>query len=99
MPMRTNAQPRNLTSEAFAATLRAERAAAGLTQREVYTRAKIPSATYHRLESGERVMNTAQLGDIVRALGMSITEFVMRADARRADMERAAEQREGRAAR
>lgn len=89
MDMGNNAQARNLTSEAFAATLRAERAALGLSQKDLYTAAKIPSSTYFRLESGERTMNTAQLGDICKALGMSITEFALRAEARRADLERA----------
>lgn len=92
MGMGANSQPRNLTSEAFAATLRAERAARGLTQRDVWTRAGIPSSTYHRLESGERVMNTAQLGDITRALGMTLTDFVTRAAARESDLRREAAQ-------
>jgi transcriptional regulator with XRE-family HTH domain len=67
---------------AFAAQLRAERAVAGVSQDELARRTGISKSTILRLESGERVMDTAQLGAICRALGIAIGTFAVRAETR-----------------
>ena len=77
-----NGRRRTPEAEAFAAQLRAERAAQGLTQDELSKRSGIGKQTILRIENGQRVMDTAQLGDLCRALGISIITFVMRAEER-----------------
>lgn len=89
MDMSTNARLRNLYSEAFAATLRAERARLGLDKQDVAKAAGIPPTTYGKIESGERVMTSAQLGPIAAALGMSMMEFARRAEETMIDLEAA----------
>ena len=78
----SNGRRRTPEAEAFAAQLRAERAAQGLTQDELSKRSGIGKQTILRIENGQRVMDTAQLGDLCRALGISIITFVMRAEER-----------------
>lgn len=72
---------------AFAAQMRAERAVAGMSQDELASRTGISKSTILRLESGARVMDTAQLGAICRALGISLTTFATRAEERMRDDE------------
>lgn len=82
MDKATNAQMRNTYSEAFAETLRSERELRGLSKQDVATAAKIPATTYERLESGSRVITSAHLGVLAEALGMTLMEFVRRAEVR-----------------
>ena len=69
-------------SSAVAETLRAERAAARLSQQELARRAGMPRPTYRRYESGERAPNLAQLAQIAAALSMSLSEFAARVEGR-----------------
>lgn len=78
----TNGRRRNPEAEAFAAQLRAERAAQDMTQDELAKRSGVGKHTILRIENGQRVMDTAQLGDLCRGLGVSLYEFVMRAEER-----------------
>ena len=82
---------------AFAAQLRAERAAAGMNQAELGSAAGLSKQTILRFENGSRVMDTAQLADICRALGITIVDFVIGAEQRLA-REREADQRRSRRA-
>ena len=67
---------------AFAAQLRAERAAAGLNQAELGKAAGLSKQTILRFENESRSMDTAQLADICRALGITIVDFVLGAEQR-----------------
>ena len=68
---------------AVATQLRAERAAAGLTQEQLAALAGLPRTTYKRMEAGERAISFAQVALVLAALpGLSMTEFVMRAERR-----------------
>lgn len=80
----SHATGRKRTPEAaaFAAQLRAERAVAGMSQDELAKRTGISASTILRLEAGSRVMDTAQLGAICRALGITIGTFAIRAEGR-----------------
>lgn len=69
-------------ADAVADTIRAERAAAQLTQAELAARAGIPRITYIRYESGERKPNVAQVAAIAEALGMRTSTFLARVQAR-----------------
>ena len=75
---------RSPLSAAFADQLRAERAAARMSLSDLATRAGLSLSTVKRLEANTREMDTDQLDRVCRALGLSIVEFVMRAEARRA---------------
>lgn len=75
---------RSAFAAAVAAQLRAERAASGLTQAEVSKRSGIPFGTYRRLEDGDRVMDTAHLGRLQDVFGLSVQEFIARAERRAA---------------
>lgn len=83
----TQSTGRKRTPEAaaFADQLRAERAVAGMSQDELAKRTGISKSTILRLEAGSRVMDTAQLGEICRALGISIGTFAARAEQRLQD--------------
>lgn len=80
----THASARKASPEAtaFAAQLRAERAAAGFSQDELAKRTGISKSTILRIEAGTRVMDTSQLGAICRALGITIGTFAGRAEER-----------------
>ena len=80
----SHATGRKRTPEAaaFAAQLRAERAVANMSQDELAKRTGISKSTILRLEAGTRVMDTAQLGAICRALGITIGTFAIRAEGR-----------------
>ena len=73
---------RSRWSDAVAATIRAERAAAGDTQEELAAKAGLPRSTYIRLETGQRVADIQQLDRICTALRLDIAEFMRRAKAR-----------------
>ena len=69
-------------ARAFAAELRAERAAVGLTQVELAKRAGLSRSTLVRLEDEARQMNSDQMWQLCRALGVSIADFATRAESR-----------------
>jgi len=69
-------------SRTVAAQIRAERAAAGLTQIELYTRAGIPRSTYLRIERGSHVADTTELNKLTDALDISMSEFFRRVENR-----------------
>lgn len=77
-----NARKRTPEAAAFAAQLRAERAAANVSQDDLAKMTGISKPTIARIELGQRVMDTAQLGAICRALGLSLTTFAVRAEGR-----------------
>lgn len=85
---------RSPLSAAFAEQLRAERGAARLSQGDLATRAGLSLATIKRLEANTREMDTDQLDRICRALGLSILDFVVRAEERRAATDGSATLRE-----
>jgi transcriptional regulator with XRE-family HTH domain len=78
----STARDRTPEAMAFAAQLRAERAAAGMSQDDLVEATGISKSAIARIETGVRVMDTAQLGKFCRALGISIATFAMRADER-----------------
>jgi transcriptional regulator with XRE-family HTH domain len=78
----SNARKRTPEAMAFAAQLRAERAAANMSQDDLAKATGISKPTIARIELGQRVMDTAQLGAICRALGLSLTTFAVRAEGR-----------------
>lgn len=69
-------------TQAVADQIRAERAAARLTQREVWTRAGLTRSTYLRIEDAERDINTAQLAALAPVFGLTLTQLVERAETR-----------------
>lgn len=69
-------------SQAVSATLRAERAAARLTQTELAERSGLGYQTVMRLEKGERSPSVAQLAALCSVLGLSMSELVERAEQR-----------------
>lgn len=80
--MGTNGREQSDWSRTAAAQIRAERAASGLTQIEVYTKADIARSTYLRIETGKHVADTTELGKITRTLGLSLAEFFRRVENR-----------------
>ena len=83
-----NARKRTPEAAAFAAQLRAERAAIGMSQEELAEVSGVSHSAIARIETGVRVMDTAQLGAFCKALGISLATFAIRADERmRADDE------------
>lgn len=84
------ARDRTPEALAFAAQLRAERAAAGMSQDDLVAATGISKSAIARIETGVRVMDTAQLGKFCRAFGISLATFAIRADERmRAEQEAA----------
>lgn len=83
------ARDRTPEALAFAAQLRAERAAVGMSQADLAAATGVSMSAIARIETGVRVMDTSQLGKFCRALGISLSTFVIRADER---MREAAEQ-------
>lgn len=76
----TNARERSAWSDAIADEIRAERARAHLTQKDVFEAAGIPRATYLRIETGQRVADTTQLARICLALGLKVSTLTARAE-------------------
>lgn len=81
-PKASNARQPSPLSEAIAATIRAERAAANLTKDDVLKRAGISRQTYYKLESGERVLDVSQFDAICKAIGVSMALILERAQQR-----------------
>lgn len=77
-----NGRNRSAIALAVAAQIRAERAASGLTQRQVMDLSGLPKSTYLRLESGERVADVSQLAAFCAAVGVPLAEFMHRAEER-----------------
>lgn len=71
-----------LWSSAVAETIRAERAAARLSQAELAARAGMPRVTYIRYESGVRRPTIVQVMQIAQALGISFQTFAHRIEDR-----------------
>lgn len=69
-------------SAAAAATLRAERAAAKLSQVEMAERLGISERTYIRLEGDERALNLQHMVDASEAFGLDLVEFMRRVKSR-----------------
>lgn len=67
---------------ALARTLRAERAAAGLTQDRMAERAGLARMVYIRLETGERHATVAQLAKIAEAHGTTPARLLQDAERR-----------------
>lgn len=82
MDMAANARKRSPLTAALAAQLRAERAAAGLTQADLAKASGISRVQLARIEGGERTLDVAQAADIAKALGLTLVEFVQRAEER-----------------
>lgn len=80
--MADNAREQSPWSDAVAAQIRAERAAAQMTQAELIKASGLARSTYLRLEKGERVADVTQLARICGALGISLSEFLMRVEQR-----------------
>jgi len=81
--MGTNSREQSAWSQTVAAQIRAERAASGLPQVEVYTRAGISRSTYLRIEAGKHVVDTSELAKITRALDITMSEFFQRVENRK----------------
>jgi transcriptional regulator with XRE-family HTH domain len=80
--MELNSRKRSALALAVAAQIRAERAAAGMTQQEVQDASGIPKSTHLRLESGERVADVSQLAAFCAAVNVPVAVFMARAEAR-----------------
>lgn len=68
--------------DATAATIRAERAGARLSQAEVAKRAGLARVSYIRYETGERKPNIAQVAAIAQALNIPFSTFIRRIEDR-----------------
>jgi transcriptional regulator with XRE-family HTH domain len=80
--MATNSRDKSNYSLTVADQVRAERAAARLSQAELYGRAGVARSTYLRIEKGTHIADVTELVRIVRALGLSMPEFFRRVDNR-----------------
>lgn len=67
---------------AIAVTVRAERAAAGMTQQELAKRSGVTYGSVRRIEDGTRVADIAQVNRLASAFGMTLTEFLQLAQRR-----------------
>ena len=75
-------QEADARAAAVAATIRAERAAAQLSQNELASRAGIPRPTYLRYERGDRNIPVVTAIQLAEALGMTFGEFARRIEDR-----------------
>lgn len=75
-------QEADARAAAVAATIRAERAAARLSQNELASRAGIPRPTYLRYERGDRNIPVITAIQLAEALGMTFGEFARRVEDR-----------------
>lgn len=83
-----NARKRSAISDAIAATIRAERAVAGITKEDMAERSGISRSSYYRLETGDRPADVSQLAAIAATLGMPMHEVVRLAEERMARSEK-----------
>lgn len=69
-------------TKALAAELRAEMGAQDWTQKELAERAGVPAVSVQRYVSGEAIIGIPALAAMCEAFGMSVADFVARAEAR-----------------
>ncbi len=67
---------------ATASTIRAERAAAGISQAKLSELSGIPKVSYIRYETGERKPNVTQIAAITQALNIPFSTFMRRIEDR-----------------
>lgn len=67
-------------SAAVADQIRAERARKRWTVNTMAERSGLARSTYYKLETGDRVADVSQLGHICAAIGLSLSEFLMRVE-------------------
>ena len=84
---------RSLWAATVAAQIRAEQGAMNVTMKEFSRLAGIPRNTYWKLQAGETIADTDQIAKICGALGIPVSEFYRRVEARFV-VALAAEQRE-----
>ena len=84
--MSEGSKARDPWTAAIAAVLRAERAARGMTQREVYDAAGVSRSTYLRLEDGTRVADALQIIRICSVYRMPVSRFWHLVEGRFAEM-------------
>ena len=72
-------------AQSLAATIRAERAAAGISQADVLERTGIARTVYWRIEQGTRVVDVVQLRAIAEAIGTTVPDLLARTDTRYAE--------------
>lgn len=65
-----------------AGEIRAERARQNLTQADVFTKAGMSKSAYLLIETGKRGAKMDQLEAIAGALGLRLSELIVRAEAR-----------------
>lgn len=75
-------EQKSLENLAMAATIRAERGSANLTQEELARLAGINYETFKRILKGERDINITQITGIARAVGIRPAQLVQRAEER-----------------
>ena len=83
-----NARKPTAMSTAIAAQIRAERSARNIAKDDMIARTGIGRSTYFDIERGDKPIDVSQLFLVVQVLGMSIGDFMARADARRLESER-----------
>ncbi len=67
---------------ALTKTLKAERAATGLTQKRFAAKIGMPAITYQRYETGERLPTVIQVVGIADALGIAFPDLAARIEGR-----------------
>lgn len=75
-------EKQRLWAAAIAATLRAERGVADLSEAELARRTGISRTSYRKYESAERMPNAVQLATIAEAFGITMTHLVSEASRR-----------------
>jgi DNA-binding XRE family transcriptional regulator len=80
--MSNNKREHSLYSDAVASQVRAERAAADITQKQIVALSGLSRSTYVRIEDGVHVADTSELARICGAYGMSVLEFIHRVEER-----------------
>lgn len=82
-PKGSNARKPTQTSQAIAAQIRAERSARNITKDEMIRQTGIGRSTYFDLERGDKPIDVSQLAAVCEVLGISLGEFMHRAEVRR----------------
>lgn len=85
-PVADNDQ-KTAANQALAAEIRAERAAVGITVRELALRSGVPYGTLNRILPGERDISFGQLTQLAGALGLTPSELSERAVRRMGGMD------------
>jgi transcriptional regulator with XRE-family HTH domain len=79
----TNTAPFTAYELAVATQIKAERAAAGISQDRAAERAGLARMVYIRIETAQRHATVGQLEKIAAAFGMSVTSLLQRAERER----------------